>query len=30
MFYIPDAWDLPPMDHDGKADPYVEVKTPNV
>jgi hypothetical protein len=22
---LPDAWDLPPMDYDGKADPYVEV-----
>ena len=22
---IIDAWDLPPMDADGKADPYVEV-----
>ena len=22
---IIDAWDLPPMDGDGKADPYVEV-----
>ena len=24
-YFISDAWDLPPMDPDGKADPYVEV-----